>query len=689
VGSAPGDAYLDGALYIQQEPQDAQLSFQLTYSRLWVLLDLVVAGIKGVGLLGAAFLLYVVPGWALLAWLWRGRSLSWGEGLGLSVGISLCVYPVLMVWLHLIGLDIGLFNALLPVGSGIIALLWRYHPWRIDLSKSLRIRDTRIQELAPDVALVVVILLGFAIRGIVIRSLDAPLWGDSQQHATIIQLILDNGGLFESWQPYAPFESLTVHIGFHTLSAVFSWLTGISSLRSTLVVGQMMNGLAFVTLYPLALYGHKKNPWRGIVACLVAGFISPMPAFYVNWGRYPQLAGQVILPVAIWFLLVLLEAKQIKSWRLIPLGALVLAGMSLSYYRMPFYLAAFGFAWLIVVIVTRLMNHDPLPWHGFLRLAPLGIVTFIIAVAWLYRLLGGNLVSAVSAGVSKSTPIERVLGDYQIWRDITFYVPRVMLVALGLSLIWGLIRKDRWGVTFAVWIVGLASLVATRLINLPGSNMMQNFAVLIALYIPVSLVIGGGVGDLIHTLIKRYGVYWRWVIAAFLIAVSLWFGFDLLSVVDTSYEMVTRPDLQAMAWIRDHTQPEATFLVEGFRIYEGTSVVGADAGWWIPILTERGNTMPPQYALFNEQPIDPEYPDRVVGLIERLESVSPLSDEGLDALCAFGVTHIYLGQTQGLTGAGVRQLYSLEDFEGESEVDKVYHQDRVRVYKLSPLACDR
>ena len=170
VGSAPGDTYLNGASYIEHEPQDAQLSFQLTYTWPLVLLDLGMAAIKGATLLGAAALLYVVPGWALLAWLWRGRRLSWAEGLGLSIGVSVCVYPVMMSWLHLIGLNIGVFNALLPVGVGSIALLWRYRPWRLDLSDALRVRDVRIPDLVPDVALIIVILLGFAVRGIVIRS---------------------------------------------------------------------------------------------------------------------------------------------------------------------------------------------------------------------------------------------------------------------------------------------------------------------------------------------------------------------------------------------------------------------------------------------------------------------------------------------------------------------------------------
>ena len=54
---------------------------------------------------------------------------------------------------------------------------------------------------------------------------NVPLWGDSQQHSTIVQLILDHGGLFDDWAPYADIQSLTYHFGFHAFAASIAWLT--------------------------------------------------------------------------------------------------------------------------------------------------------------------------------------------------------------------------------------------------------------------------------------------------------------------------------------------------------------------------------------------------------------------------------------------------------------------------------
>jgi hypothetical protein len=142
-----------------------------------------------------------------------------------------------------------------------------------------------------------------------------------------------------------------------------------------------------------------------------------------------------------------------------------------------------------------------------------------------------------------------------------------------------------------------------------------------------------------------------------------------------------------MAWIRENTPPKARFLVEGFRIYGGRSAVGADAGWWIPLLARRENTLPCQYALLNERPADPEYTQRVVDLVARLETTSLATPEGVQLLCDWGITHVYVGQGQGKVGAGAAQLFSPVPLITSPVLDPVYRQDRVYVFALNPQAC--
>jgi hypothetical protein len=279
---------------------------------------------------------------------------------------------------------------------------------------------------------------------------------------------------------------------------------------------------------------------------------------------------------------------------------------------------------------------------------------------------------------------ESVISEYLVWRDIRQYVPSVAFVA-GVLLV-GLILSWRVVALNVTWVVVMASLVAGKLINLPFANMMQSFSVIIALYIPVSLV-SGTLARFARPLpgaLKLPRAAVRSFMVVIVVLLGLWRMYNQMDIVDPSFIMVTRPDMRAMAWIRESVPKDARFLVEGFRIYNGTSVVGSDAGWWIPVMTSRSNTMPPQYALLSEQPMHPEYPKLLVRLVEELET-APVSKAA--ALCELGVTHVYLGQRRGTVGVNVEPLYRSEELLSSQLFTEVYAQDRVRIFEVDSRLC--
>jgi hypothetical protein len=686
VSVGPGDVYLDGALYRDHEPRDAQTRFRLIYDPRWMAVDLVRAAIRSAGLLGVAGLLYVVPGWALLAWLWPER-LSWAERLGLAAGVSLALYPLLFLWTDLVGLHLGPLYAWIPVGCGLGALVWRYRDWRPRKGWESLKGWARSDALWPDAALLVVTGLMFGVRLLVVRTLDAPMWGDSYQHTMIAQLMVDNGGLFESWEPYTPYRSLTVHYGFPAMAALLSWVTRMSSVQATLWVGQLVNGIAALTLYPLAVRLADGKRWAGAGAVLTAGLLSPMPAYYVNWGRYAQLAGQAVLPVALWMLWDGVEGTDEGiPWKALLLAGGMLSGMALSYYRMPFYYVVFVLSWLVGWGVPH-WELTLRPWlKGVGRLALIAGIALLLFLPWILRIAGGHLATAVAAGTTRTPPLERVLADYRVWRDIDSYVPYPLLIVGIVTLGWSLARRQWVVASIGVWVLGMASLVAAALINVPGANMMQNFAVLIALYIPFSLLTGWVVGQIAEITQRSRGII-RWGLGTVVLALAFWGAARQTGIVSPQHIMVTRPDTRAMEWIRENTPSEARFLVEGFRIYNGYSAVGADAGWWIPLLTQRENTMPPQYALLNETPEEPNYGQVVVGLVTHLETVSPATRDSVQLLCDRGVSHVYVGQGQGKVGANAVQLFSPELLKVSESYREVYHRDRVWIFALDSEAC--
>jgi hypothetical protein len=97
--------------------------------------------------------------------------------------------------------------------------------------------------------------------------------------------------------------------------------------------------------------------------------------------------------------------------------------------------------------------------------------------------------------------------------------------------------------------------------------------------------------------------------------------------------------------------------------------------------------MPPQYALLNERPIDPDYNRKVVALAAALEANSPATAEGMRLLCEQGITHVYIGQRQGTVGFAAPQLFAPEDFAPQPAFALVYHEDRVYVFAFERTTC--
>jgi hypothetical protein len=186
----------------------------------------------------------------------------------------------------------------------------------------------------------------------------------------------------------------------------------------------------------------------------------------------------------------------------------------------------------------------------------------------------------------------------------------------------------------------------------------------------------------------------RWVLwgavgaAAALLILGLWGFRERMAVIDPSYALVNRPDEVAMEWVRQNTPEDGAFLVNGFLIYGGRYAAGSDAGWWIPYLAGRKNTMPPQYALMNETEAIPGYDGAVTQLVAHLGDNAPTSPKGLDKLCQFGVTHVYIGQGQGKVARESLTPYLVPaDLVASPHFELIYHQDRVWVFALKDGSC--
>jgi hypothetical protein len=620
-----------------------------------------------------AGLLFLMPGLALLLWLLPDLDEDWFGWLSLAAGLSLAVFPLFLLWARVLGgIRLGSLALWAILAGCVLLIAWRLIR-RPDLLSVVRRTPRRF-----SVVLVLLILSVIGLRLWTIRGLTVPLWADSYQHTMMAQLIVDNGGLFDSWLPYAPLKTFTYHYGFHTTVAFFHWLTGMDMPRAVLLVGQLLNALAAFTIYPLAVR-LTGNRWVGLVAVLTAAILSPMPGFYVNWGRYTQLAGQVILPVALWFTWELADYARL-NWQRLSLAVIAVAGLALTHYRVVlFYVAILPAWWLVYFVFDK--KRRPNWLHSLGRLALLGGLALLVISPWIANVVSSRLAQQQLSIATQGDKRDLFRTDYNRFRNVRNIIPLQMLGAIGVGFLFSLFRKRALVFFMGLWVVALFFLANPDLLRLSGEGLVDDFAVLISLYIPASIMVGYGVVSVAHH--GRH--YWQgmpWVVGLLVVGVSLWAARIHIHMVDpASFMLVTRPDERAMTWIKANTPPDARFLVNGIFVYGGAGVVGSDAGWWIPLLASRENTIPP-LTYVSETPFSPDYPRQVHNLLAQLESTDLTTSEGLELLKKNRISYIYIGQREGSVWNPGAPLLAADILVDAPYYEPVYHDDRVWIFRV-------
>ncbi len=677
IGASPGDTYLDGAMYQNGNPVDAQLAFRLTYDPLGLARGLVRQVAVWLGVLAIAIFLYVLPGLALLALLWRDANLfSWGEKLGLAAGISIALYPLLLLWANLVNLHLGSLYAWLPGLAALAVLIWRNHGWRPE-KLSISLRDwNRSGALRPDLALLVVIVLIILVRFWAIRSLQVPMWGDSYQHTMIAQLIADNGGLFDSWTPYADIRTFTYHFGFHVATAAFHWVSGVAMPQAVLWTGQILNILAVLALYPLAVRV-SGNRWAGVGAVLIAGLLTPMPMFYLNWGRYTQLAGQVILPGAVCAVWAVLESKH-RDWHLVILTWIVISGLALTHYRV----LIFALPFFVAFFLLHLSKEDARVLIS--RIFLIGLGAGLLFLPWFIHTFAGKITLIFATQLTTpaaATPV--LVQEYNAIGDIFSYLPAFVWLLLPLCIVWGLWRRERDVAIVSIW-WGLLLLAANpQWLRLPGEGALSNFAVFIGAYIPASVLVGSALVWFMNELQVEKNKFQTAALVLLIVAVGLWgFRQRLGDLRISQHALVTSPDIRAATWIRENTPANARFLVNSFFAYGDSVIVGSDGGWWLPLLARRSTMLPPiNYA--SEGGPRPDYREWINALPVEIKKSGITCPDVIAPLRERGITHVYIGQRQGRVNYAGPDVLQPERLLASSCFRPTFHQDRVWVFEVA------
>ncbi|MCS7247287.1 MAG: hypothetical protein NZ840_03500 [Anaerolineales bacterium] len=636
---------------------------------------------------------FLMPGLALV----HGLSPKWKQFpievyLSIAIGASLAFYPLLFLFSRLVGLPLrtstlGVTLILLGVWLFYSVLKERrevYEYFRVELEHALH------RQSAVSVGLLIVFAALWFVRFWAIRSLPLPMWGDSVHHTLIVQLLIENGGLFESWEPYAELQSLTYHFGFHAAVAVYALLGGLSAAKATLVVGQILNVFAVTSLSALSWKISKGNRWATLFSWVLAGFVFFMPMYYTNWGRYTQLCGQVLLPIVVLLLWELMEkgyyegskkwgVKWVRErpWREILLVAVVTSGLALIHYRVFLFMLGCIPA-LLVLTYSRQHGREQ-----FTDLVLGGVIGFLFYLPWFTKVYGGKLYQGFVRGITTSpSALSDYAWEYNAIGNLGTYLPVPVWVLLVVSIVWGIWRQDKRIFFVAAW-WGVVLLMANPdWIGLPGAGLLSNFAVFIAIYLPAALILGTVLAWLMETIQAQIRSIAQILgLGAVVVTLLLTWRSRIQDIQPDLHAMATGQDLRAMEWIQANTPQQTRILVNSFFAYGGSTVVGSDGGWWIPFLTKRKISVPPMPYTAEEGPF-PNYVEYVNSLRRMIEEKGYVHPDVVAELKARGYEYAYIGEKQGRVNYDGPVVMKPKLMLASGLYELAYHKGRVWVLRI-------
>jgi hypothetical protein len=662
VWQHPLDVYRKGAAQVNGAAQPGDLRFvtYYGYTPATAVADAARAATTHLGLLLPLVGLLLVPGYTLL--LLVGPATDWPDPLlqiALAIGLSMALLPLLLLLVTLLGIALTpAVLAMILVVSGVVAA-WR--TWRLDCRPLAPWGDRRFWPAMAAFAALFAITL--ALRMLQARNLVVPAWVDGVHHTLIARLIIDRGQVPANYEPFMGIGPFIYHFGFHVLAAGLAWLTGLGAPQAVLVVGQLVNALVGIGVYALTVVliqpadargGRQPVPPVAVAAGLLAmglvGAVSFMPAYYVTWGRYTQLAGLAVLPTAAVLTLWWLDTG--RRWMLWTAGVAV-AGLTLVHYRVLVFYVALVVAFLVQRLVLRseawfaqrsaepTQAPPPLPpMRRYLRRAvTLAGVALLLLTPWLARLAVVFATGGSTANWLGGSPAANAMPRGLI--DIGY--DRLLLRAALLSFLLGLLWWRRVSI-----VLGVAAAVAVLVTNpqwlgYHATWLFNNTALIITLFLPMAILVAVLLARATAAVLELAPGAWRRPAVAVLASVfftvvlaSAWRSIDIVNPVTV---VATEADMEAMAWIGDHTAADAGFL-SGVREWQHDTYVGTDGGYWIPLLTGRRTLVPPALYTFGS----PDYFYQVQAILDRLADVKAAGDAVVKELMAQnGLEYVYLG----------------------------------------------
>ena len=483
---------------------------------------------------------------------------------------------------------------------------------------------------------------------------------DTSLHALFVELILENGHIPATHEPYLP-AAIIYPQGAHVIFSFSSLVLGQLAPKTILYVSPLFSSMTILAAYYL---GKKVEPAGNldIVLPFVMTFVSMWPA-YITWGSNPCIVGFPLYLICLALLPHLYQSPSSNIREIFLIGILYgyLATIHLAFYQV---VVTSAFLWLLIVII-RETRKAPLT-SNFLATC---VFSLLPIAPFFYRFLkyypnpGHNIglpsdmVLDVSSpptphGQPSQSPVVPILMNFLEWVSSNFNIHpdpilRVLLtiiifIAVSIS-VWYLAKRRN---ALTVEKISLASITASIVLNLATYvvPMIVWSRIVLALYISCCILVSVLAIRFYHSLLNYFGkVFCKLFekdrakrITASYISVSLVFSlicgpFVSYTISSKSknllglyriYGITSESDYELMEWMKTSLPRNATILISPY-----------ESGGFIPSVSQKKVIFP-----FCDYLLSSSY-RRLINLVQREvlnETTYKLMDE-------FGITHIFIG----------------------------------------------
>lgn len=414
----------------------------------------------------------------------------------------------------------------------------------IILVRELRLNKFDVNWRHFALALIALIVL-LVSRLVFLEYILLPPHSDSPIHYEVVADFLepqsesgDGITLGNIWQRY-------YHFGFHSLAAWLTVTTNVPPEGAISLLGQVFLFTAPISIFALT-HSITKNVMSATFAALLAAFGWAMPAFGVNWGKFPALSALAVAP-AIAAAAATLKQSDWRKPAVILWFAILALSTALLHSRIVVCLL---FALLAYFLVRNLETLRELTPFQSVRLSVLGAISLL----------------------PHSAIIKDFYGSISILVVILFLLPFAIRKFTKASI--GAIVF-----TFLLWI----ALISRITVSGKTQTLLDEQFLAIGLFIPLSLIAGLGLAGLLGTIGTMNRIRWVAVgILAGLLALNMQASYFY---PDPCCNYFSQHDQDAIEWIRESTSPQALFLISAAQSQFQT--IGTDSGIWIEALTQR------------------------------------------------------------------------------------------------------